>query len=52
MTAGTAFFPRPPRGPMDWLSDFVRRNDPRTWRGALLYAVVGLAVGLALGGLR
>lgn len=50
MTAQTAFFPRPPRGPLDWLNDFVRANDPRTWRGALLYAVFGLAIGFLLGG--
>lgn len=49
MTA-TAFAPRPPRGPMDWLHDFVKANDPTTLRGALLYAVVGLALGFLLGG--
>lgn len=50
--SATAFFPRPPRGPLDWLSDFVRRNDPRTWRGASLYALIGLSLGFLIGGLR
>lgn len=44
-----AFAPRPPRGPLDWLSDFVRRNDPTTARGCALYAVIGLALGFLLG---
>lgn len=54
MTAGTAFYPKPPPG--HWLYEaimsFVKKYDPRTLYGALLYAGMGLAIGILLGGLR
>lgn len=48
MTA-TAFAPRPPRGPLDALFDFIRKHDPTTLRGGVLYAVFGLVLGLFWG---
>jgi len=52
VSAGTAFFPKPPPG--HWLYEaimtFVRKNDPRSLGGALLYAGIGLALGMLLGG--
>lgn len=52
MSSLTAFYPKPPPG--HWLYEavmsFVKRHDPRTLPGAALYAGIGLAIGLLIGG--
>jgi hypothetical protein len=45
-----AYYPRPPKHPLvEAIEAFLKQHDPRTWRGAMVYATFGFVLGFFLG---